>query len=447
MNQTKAAVYIYDGYIPFRTVVGKFLLSALAVGSGHSLGPEDPSLQVGAGLASAIGRRLGLSRNRLRLLAPLGAAAGLAAAFNAPISAVLFVIEEVIGNWSAGVLGAVVLSAVSSVVVERWFFGPEPLFQAPQFELKDPLELTAYAVLGLVGGLISVLFVKLVLRARQSLKELPHWTQYLQPAAAGVLVGMIGIRFSEVMGAGYHTIDQAMHDQYTWQLLLLLAIAKLVATTCSFVSGTPGGMFAPTLFMGAMLGGAVGGVEHIVFPHLTGSVGAFALVGMGTMFAGILRAPLTSVFMMLEVSGNYDVIIPVIISNTLAYLVSRSMQRVPIFDALSRQDGLDLPSMEQRREEVLLRVEDAMRPPDLPVLLGVQRVNEVLHKVAQAGKDHFMVSFSDGTWAYGDALELEKIQREGKGPQMLRSVWNEARLPICIPIILWKLRSDTKSGL
>ncbi|HET6935378.1 MAG TPA: chloride channel protein [Candidatus Angelobacter sp.] len=429
VNQTKAAVYIYDGYIPFRTVVGKFWLSALAVGSGHSLGPEDPSLQVGAGLASAIGRRLGLSRGRVRLLAPLGAAAGLAAAFNAPISAVLFVIEEVIGNWSAGVLGAVVLSAVSSVVVARWFFGPEPLFQTPQFQLKDPLELSAYAVLGVVGGLVSVLFVKLVLLARQRLKQLPHWTQYLQPAVAGFLVGVIGIRFSEVMGAGYHSINEAMHDQYTWQLLLALALAKLLATMLSFVSGTPGGMFAPTLFMGAMLGGAVGGVEHIVFPHITGSVGAFALVGMGTMFAGILRAPLTSVFMMLEVSGNYEVIIPVIISNTLAYLVSRSMQKVPIFDALSRQDGLDLPSMEEKREETLLRVEDAMRVPDVPVFLGIQQAGEVRQKLRDSGADHFLISFTDGSWAYGDVLELDKAGAAARGNEMLVNLWSDARLP------------------
>lgn len=427
VNQTKAAVYIYDGYIPFRTVIGKFWLSALALGSGHSLGPEDPSLQVGAGLASAIGRRLGLSRNRLRLVAPLGAAAGLAAAFNAPISAVLFVIEEVIGNWSAGVLGAVVLSAISSVVVARGFFGAEPLFQAPEFRLKDPLELAAYAVLGVVGGLTSVLFVKLVLQVRPRLKRLPHWTQYFQPAAAGFLVGLIGIKLPEVMGAGYHTINEAMHDQYAWQLLLILALAKLLATMFSFVSGTPGGMFAPTLFMGAMLGGAVGGVEHLVFPNLTGSVGAFALVGMGTMFAGILRAPLTSVFMMLEVSGNYDVIIPVIISNTLAYLISRSLQSVPIFDALSRQDGLDLPSMEEKREEVLLRVEDAMRRPDLPVFLGVQQIQEVRQKLRDSGKENFLVSFSDGTWAYGDNLELGQIDQRSEGTMQM--LWSDSRLP------------------
>jgi CIC family chloride channel protein len=146
VNQTKAALYIYNGYIPFRTVIGKFVTAALAIGSGQSLGPEDPSLQIGASLASALGRGLELSRERLRLIAPVGAAAGLAAAFNAPISAVLFVIEEVIGRWSAGILGSVVLSAISSVVVVRWFLGAEPLFRIPAVGLANPTELLAYVI-------------------------------------------------------------------------------------------------------------------------------------------------------------------------------------------------------------------------------------------------------------------------------------------------------------
>ena len=151
VNQTKAALYIFNGFIPFRTAVGKFICAALAIGSGQSLGPEDPSLQIGASIASALGRQLDISREKLRLMAPVGAAAGLAAAFNAPISAVLFVIEEVIGRWSAGILGSVVLSAVSSVVIVRWFLGSEPLFRIPVTTFKRPTELVAYAVLGIVG--------------------------------------------------------------------------------------------------------------------------------------------------------------------------------------------------------------------------------------------------------------------------------------------------------
>ena len=182
VNQTKAALYIYNGYIPFRTAVGKFITAALAIGSGQSLGPEDPALQIGASLASVLGRRLDLSRERLRLLAPVGAAAGLAAAFNAPISAVLFVIEEVIGRWSAGILGSVVLSAVSSVVVVRWFLGAEPLFRIPAVGLVQPAELLAYATLGIVGAFAAVVFAKAIAYLRPRLRAWPRWTRYFQPA-------------------------------------------------------------------------------------------------------------------------------------------------------------------------------------------------------------------------------------------------------------------------
>ncbi|MBV8475549.1 MAG: chloride channel protein, partial [Acidobacteria bacterium] len=300
VNQTKAALYIYNGYIPFRTVIGKFVTSVLAIGSGQSLGPEDPSLQIGAGLASALGRRVKLSRDKLRLIAPVGAAAGLAAAFNAPVSAVLFVIEEVIGRWSAGILGSVVLSAISSVVVMRSFLGSEPMFRIPPAALIRPQELLAYGILGLVGGLSAVVFSHAIDFLRPRLKAMPRWTQYFQPAIAGLLIGTIGfLGFPQIMGAGYEYIDQAMHNQFTWEMLGILAGLKIVATTVSFVSGTPGGMFAPTLFIGAMLGGAVSGVERHLFPHLTGSVATYCLVGMGVLFAGFLRAPMTSVFMVL----------------------------------------------------------------------------------------------------------------------------------------------------
>jgi chloride channel protein, CIC family len=399
VNQTKSALYIYDGYIPMPTVIGKFITSALAIGSGQSLGPEDPSLQIGAGIASALGRRLKLSREKLRLIAPVGAAAGLTAAFNAPITAVLFVIEEVIGRWTAGILGAVVLSAISSAVIERWFLGDEPLFRVPAYHLEHVGELGAYASLGVIGGFASLIFVKYIAYLRPKLRSLPPWTQYFQPAAAGLLIGLISIKFPQVMGAGYSYMDQAMHEQYTWQILALLGALKIVATGLSFSSGTPGGLFAPTLFMGAMIGGAVGMAEHQIVPHLAIPVGSYALIGMGTLFAGILRAPMTSVFMILEVSGNYSIIVPVILSNAIAYFISRTFQPVPIFDLLSRQDGLDLPSLEEERELPLLRVEDAMRPPVGQILNGRMSLKEAQQHVQGSAQEFFVVGMRADEWS------------------------------------------------
>ncbi len=434
VNQTKAALYIYNGYIPFKTAIGKFIASSVAIGAGHSLGPEDPSLQIGAALASAIGRRMNLSRDRMRLIAPVGAAAGLAAAFNAPISAVLFVIEEVIGRWTAGILGSVVLSAVSSVVVMRWFLGSESLFRIPPVELRRPSELIAYCVLGIVGGFASVAFSSGIGALRPRCRNLPRWTQYFQPALAGLLIGVIAVVGApQVMGAGYEYMDEAMHGQFTWQFLAILAGLKIVATLLSFVSGTPGGMFAPTLFIGAMLGAAVGGAEHALMPHFHYAAGTYALVGMGVLFAGFLRAPMTSVFMVLEVSGNYTIIVPVIVANTFAYVISRALQPTPIFDLLSRQDGLDLPSMEEQREENILRVEDAMRPAPGPVLEADDALERAF-LVLQAGSgDALMVHLPGGAWACLTQETAQALIEQGKGSHALGALLSGSHIPCVHP--------------
>ena len=434
VNQTKAALYIFNGYIPFRTAIGKFITSAIAIGAGHSLGPEDPSLQIGACLASAIGRRLRLSRDRMRLIAPVGAAAGLAAAFNAPISAVLFVIEEVIGRWTAGILGSVVLSAVSSVVITRWFLGSESLFRIPVVEMQRPSELIAYSVLGIIGGLASVAFAGGILLLRPRCRKMRPAVQLFQPAIAGLLIGCIGMLGApQVMGAGYNYIDEAMHGQFTWQFLAMLALLKIIATLLSFVSGTPGGMFAPTLFIGAMLGAAVSGAQHAILPHLSWSPGTYALVGMGVLFAGFLRAPMTSVFMVLEVSGNYSIILPVIVANTFAYVISRALQPTAIFDALSRQDGIELPSMEEQREESILRVEDAMQPSPKLVLNGNDTIEKATGIIGEAGPDVLLVHLLPTGWGIVRKSDLKTWMQQGVGLQTLGSMLAEDPVPSLHP--------------
>jgi len=433
VNQTKAAVYVLNGYISFKTVVAKFVACALAIGSGFSLGPEDPSLHMGAGIASAVGRSLRLSQRKIRLIAPVGAAAGLAAAFNAPISAVLFVIEEVIGTWSAGVLGAIVLAAVSSVVTMRWFLGKESLFRVPPFQLVHPWEVLAYIVLGIVGGLTSLVFLKWLAYARPKIQKWPSWTQYIQPAAAGLMIGLIGIKLPQVMGAGYAVIDEALHGQFTWKLLIVLAVLKIFVTGVSFLSGTPGGMFAPSLFIGAMLGGAVGSIEQHFFPGLTGTVGTFALVGMGTFFAGFLRVPITSLFMVIELSGNYTAILPVMISTLVAYLISRQYQKIPLFDMLSRQDGLYLPSIEERREQIVLVVEDAMRQDAAVIIESTASLGDVLSRADCKADTPMLCRTGAGEWRLLDREQIQKLVADGGAQRLAAEADSKGPLPLVFP--------------
>ncbi|MEZ5403295.1 MAG: chloride channel protein [Bryobacteraceae bacterium] len=362
VNRTKAALYISDGDIPFRTVVGKFVACTISLGSGNSLGPEDPALQMGSGVASALGRIFQLTKEQMRLIAPIGAAAGIAAAFNTPIMAVLFVIEEVIAAWNSAVLGSIVLSSVAAVVVSRSFLGDEPLFRVPDFAFRHTSELLVYAGIGFACGLLASLFVRNVVRIKQRFKELPHTLRLDagKPLLAGVLVGLVGLMLPETLGVGYEAVDGAIHNRFPWHMLLVFGVAKLVATTICYTAGIPGGLFAPTLFIGAMVGGGIGGLAQQYWPLHTSPATGYVLVGMGAFFAGVFRAPMTSIFMVFEVSASYKAILPVMVANTIAYLTSRQLYRRAFFDQLAKLEGLELPSHEAQREQRTLRVEDAM---------------------------------------------------------------------------------------
>jgi chloride channel protein, CIC family len=342
--QTKAAYHLHGGVIPPRVPLGKFLTGVLCIGSGHSIGREGPSVQIGAGLASAIGQWLRLPPARLRDIVPVGAAGALSAAFNTPVAAVLFALEEIIGDMNAALIGSTVVASVAAVVVQRSILGNEPLFQVPPYQLQHPAELLAYAALGIIGGALSVGFCKGVLACRATFLALPTGSRVLQPAMGGVAIGAILVFVPEVMGVGYEHVDQALHGGLVFRTLVLLCIVKIVATIISYSSGNAGGVFAPSLFIGAMAGGAVGTIVQQVAPFPTAGPGAYALVGMGALFAGIIRAPMTSVFMIFEITQDYQVFVPLMVANLLSFVISRRYQPTPLYHALLEQDGVQLPA-------------------------------------------------------------------------------------------------------
>src|SRR6516162_2776846 len=291
--QTKAALFAREGKITLSTVFGKFFCTSATLASGIPLGREGPAVQVGGGIASVLGRVLGLSAERVKALIPVGAAAAVAAAFNTPLAAVLFALEEVVGDMHAPVLGSVVLASATSWGVLRLILGNDPLFQVPQYQLVNPWELVVYGILGVAGGLVSAAFTQLLLRTRQWFLKRPKKTVWYQPVAGGLLVGAMGWFVPQVMGVGYSYVGNALNDQLALKLMVVLLVLKLVATAVSYASGNAGGIFGPSLFLGAMLGGTIGGVAHHYFPAHVATPGAYALVGMGTAFAGIVRAPMT----------------------------------------------------------------------------------------------------------------------------------------------------------
>lgn len=417
--QTKAALFLRDGYISFRTVLGKFGLCSLSLASGIALGREGPSVHVGAGIASSLGRRLGLSTASVKALLPCGASAAIAAAFNTPISAVLFSLEEVMGDMHAPVLGSIVLSSATSWIVLHLILGDEPLFHVPAYQLVHPVEFVFYAVLGLAGGLMSTSFVKLLLWQRRYFLTAPRNIQWFLPGVGGLTVGVLGWFFPEVLGVGYGFVGKALNGQMLVSAMALLVVLKIVATATCYASGNAGGIFGPSLFLGAMMGGAVGGIAHTLFPDYTGSVGAYALVGMGAAFAGIVRVPLTSVIMVFEITRDYSIIVPLMIANLISYFIASRLQDEPIYEALQHQDGIRLPSGNRARQE-LLTVGHAYET-ESPSLAASERIGQPLASVDRE-RGAWPVVDEGGFRGMVTITELDQAVQNGRGDALLAQI-------------------------
>jgi len=378
--QTKAALFARDGRITLRTVLGKFFCTSATLASGIPLGREGPSVQVGAGIASVLGRLLGLRPEKVKALIPVGAAAAIAAAFNTPLAAVLFALEEIVGDLHAPVLGSVVLASATAWMVLRLSLGNSPLFKVPQYQLVHPLEFAIYAVLGVAGGLVSVAFTKLLLGMRERFLRFPAKTVWFQPVLGGLLVGLIGWFVPQVLGVGYGYVGDALNGTMALKVMASLIVLKLITVTTSYASGNAGGIFGPSLFIGAMLGGSLGTVAHRLLPAYTATPGAYALVGMGAVFAGVVRAPMTSVLMIFEMTQDYAVIVPLMIANLVSLFISSRLQREPIYEELAIQDGIHLPGAAARQRHGQKQVVRIMRtateslPAETTVQQALQRV-------------------------------------------------------------------------
>jgi len=415
--QTKAALFAREGRITLRTVLGKFFCTSATLASGIPLGREGPSVQVGAGIASVLGRRLGLRSEKVKALLPVGAAAAIAAAFNTPLAAVLFSLEEIMGDLHASVLGSVVLASATSWLVLRLLLGNNPLFKVPQYQLVHPLEFGVYALLGVAGGLVSVAFTKLLLGMRQRFLRFPQKTVWFQPVAGGLLVGVMGWFVPQVLGVGYGYVGDALNGRMALNLMVLLVVLKLLAVTTSYASGNAGGIFGPALFIGAMLGGAVGAVAHHLLPAHTATPGAYALVGMGAVFAGIVRAPMTSVVMIFEMTQDYAVIVPLMIANLVSLFISSRLQREPIYEALAVQDGIHLPTAETRRRRDNRQIARIMRaaPESLPSEMTVE---EALQKMATSEFRTWLVTDRRGVVGVVNLTALERERAEGAAKRL-----------------------------
>lgn len=325
------AILLKGGAIRPRVALIKALASAITIGTGGSVGREGPIIQIGSSLGSAIGQFFKTPSSRLKTFVGCGAAAGIAAAFNAPIAGALFAVEIILMDFAVAQFSPIVISSVMATVVSHSFEGKFAAFTVPAYEYVSPYEIAFYFALGALSGIISFLFIKVLYLFEDTFDEKINIPEYIKPVIGGFAIGAIALVFPQVMGVGYDTINNALHGQMIWYVAFGLVFVKILATAVTLGSGGSGGIFAPSLFMGAMIGAVFGFFAHKYFPEITAGPGAYALVAMGGLVAGTTRAPVTAIIIVFELTNDYNIILPLMITVVISLIISSKLSRESIY--------------------------------------------------------------------------------------------------------------------
>ncbi|MEM6730589.1 MAG: chloride channel protein, partial [Myxococcota bacterium] len=423
------AVIAEGGKIRGRVAIAKLFASAVTVGTGGSVGREGPIIQIGAALGSKAGQLMKWSTENTTSLVGAGAAAGIAAMFNAPIAGAFFALEVILRNFAASLFAPIVLASVTATAVSRAHMGDYPAFRVPTYNLESGYEVGVYVFMGLVCALVGVAFMRFLQTMNESFAKLPIH-DFLKPAVGGLGVGLLLVVTPAVYGTGFSAISDILtHEQTIWTLAVWL-VAKALATSLTVASGGSGGIFSPSLFLGAIIGWMFGFVAHSIFPDATGTPGAYALVGMGAMLAAVTHAPITSILMLFEITGNYQIILPLMAASVTATLISRRFNEMSIYDQRLIALGIDPKVQAEARLMETFKVEDVMRAggrtvqPAMPVPKLVteflaSRVNE-RYVVDEDGRYHGVITLHD----------INEVNQLGETPENLIVAEDVARTDV-----------------
>ena len=398
------AVALRDGHIRPRVAFVTILASGITIGSGGSVGREGPIVQIGSSFGSTIGQLLKAPPLRQRTLVGCGAAAGLAATFNAPIAGALFAAEVILGEFGLATFSPVVLSSVTATTISRHYFGDFPAFIIPTYKLVSLWEFLFYPVLGVIVGLVSLLFI-LTVNKSEDLFDALKMPEYLKPALGGLMLGCMLIVWPNVFGVGYGSINLSLTNQLPFILLLSLVFIKILATSITVGSGGSGGIFAPSLFIGAMTGGFFGWAVHEYFPLITADSGAYALVAMGAVVAGTTHAPITAMIIIFELTSTYEIILPLMITCMLSTLITTSLKRDSIYTSKLARQGVEITQGWEQSVLRSLKVRDVASdhvvtvPEDMYLvdIIEMLKAEDVsyLHMVGDDGGLKGIISFTD----------------------------------------------------
>ncbi len=402
--EVMAAVAMRYGRIRGRVATAKAIASAICIGSGGSAGREGPIVQIGSALGSAVGQFFNISGNRLRILVGCGAAGGISAVFNAPIAGVLFAVEIILGDFGIRTLTPVVLSSVAASVTARTFMGDRAVFEVPQYQLVSPLEIPMYLALGALAGLVGVLYIRTLYFTEDQFERVSI-PGYLKPAIGGLGLGCLAIFSREILADGYDGITHALAGGLDLPLVTMLIFLKIAGTSLTLGSGNSGGIFAPSLFIGAMLGQAFGAVMNILFPEVTAPAGAYALVGMAAMVSGATHATITAILIIFEMTSDYRIILPLMAASVTATFVANRLYQQSIYTLKLARKGINIKYGREVNIMSSLKVGEVMEtecetiPPDLSLERIVDRFDETnleaLPVVHRDGPLMGMVTFGD----------------------------------------------------
>lgn len=390
------AVALRGGKIRSRVMFLKAFVSAVTIGTGGSVGREGPIVQIGSSIGSTFGQWLRVSQERLKVLVACGAAAGISATFNAPIAGVMFSVEIILGNYAIATLVPLIMSSVMATIVARWYFGDVLSFEIPHYSLGNAWEIGPYILLGLVTGVVAVGFVKLLYSLEDIADKLPIKSWIKTPIIL-FLIGLMVLYFPHVYGVGYDTITQVLKGGMVWYMLLLLIPIKMLATSITLAAGGSGGIFAPSLFLGAVFGGLFGTLMHFLFPDVIISSGAYAVVGMSAMVAGTTHAPITAFLVIFEMTGDYKLILPLMLCSILASFVASVIKKDSIYTMKLTRRGVDLSRGMEVSIMQATRVRDVMSH-NMVVLNESMGFNDLLQKVINANEAYYYVTDDEGKY-------------------------------------------------
>lgn len=388
------AIALRDGRMRSRVVFAKAVASAICIGSGGSVGREGPIVQIGSAMGSAVGRLLKISGGRLRTLVACGAAAGIAATFNAPMAGALFSLEIILSEFAVIQFIPIVVSSVIATALSRHYLGNFPAFEVPPYDLLHHSELLLYLILGVSAGVVAYSFIRVLYGMEDFFERRKRVPGYIKPAIGGALIGSIGIFFPQIFGVGYESVTHVLRGEMLGIMLAGLLIAKIAATSISIGSGGSGGIFAPSLFMGAALGGLFGQIFHTLFPYTTASPGAYALVGMGALVAGTTRAPITAMIIIFEMTANYRIILPLMFACTISLVISALLSRESIYTLKLIRKGVNIYGGRELNVLKRLKVSQVMHP-EIELVSPSAPLTELITRMMGSSHSHFFVVGDD----------------------------------------------------